>query len=143
MDQRKTELLQFIRYIAVGGLNTLLTLAVIYICKDFLSINIWISNAIGYVAGFINSFFWNKLWVFKSNGEYLREAVKFIAGFLLCYGLQLLATWLLTVHSVLGNMEWSFFGFILSGYGLSTLFGMVVYTMANFFYNRVVTFSQK
>lgn len=141
MDQHRKEILQFIRYIAVGALNTLLTLAVIYICKDYLHINIWVSNAIGYVAGFINSFIWNKLWVFKSSGSYIKEAFKFIGGFLLCYGLQLLATWLLTVHSPLSDGEWSIFGFIISGYGLSTLIGMVVYTVANFFYNRVVTFS--
>lgn len=139
--QRKADVLQFLRYICVGGLNTVLTLVVIYICKDFLAINIWVSNAIGYVAGFINSFLWNKFWVFKSSGNYLREALKFVGGFLICYGLQLLATWLLTTHSPLAGGEWAIYSFVISGYGLSTLLGMVVYTVANFFYNRIVTFS--
>ena len=57
---------QFIRYLLVGVINTLVTLIVIYVCKSILDINQWVSNAIGYVAGLINSFIWNKNWVFKS-----------------------------------------------------------------------------
>lgn len=139
----RADILQFVRYAMVGALNTILTLVVIYACKDFFGINLWVSNAIGYVAGFVNSFLWNKLWVFHSTAGYLREAVKFIGGFLLCYGLQLLVTWLLTAHSPLTGSEWTLFGFVISGYGISTLIGMVVYTVANFFYNKMVTFGSK
>lgn len=143
MDQRKQNILQFARYIAVGCVNTLLTLVLIFLCKDFLHINIWVSNGLGYLGGFINSFFWNKLWVFHSRGNYLKEAMKFVVGFVVCYCLQLAATWALTVHSPLSQGEWSIFGFVISGYGLSTLLGMVVYTVANFFYNRAITFTGK
>ncbi|MDE6826408.1 MAG: GtrA family protein [Paramuribaculum sp.] len=143
MDQRKQNILQFARYIAVGCSNTLLTLIVIFLCKDFLHINLWVSNAIGYIAGFVNSFFWNKHWVFHSHGSFIKEALKFVSGFVVCYCLQLGATWLLTVHSPLAQGEWSIFGFVISGYGLSTLLGMVVYTVANFFYNRAITFAEK
>lgn len=138
---KRTDIIQFVRYAMVGALNTILTLVVIYACKDFFGINIWISNALGYIAGFINSFLWNKLWVFRSSAGYLREAVKFIGGFLLCYLLQFAATWMLTGHSPLTGHEWNLFGFVISGYGIATLMGMVVYTIANFFYNKIITFA--
>ncbi|MCC8072056.1 MAG: GtrA family protein [Bacteroidales bacterium] len=136
---RKT-VLQLMRFAIVGMMNTLLTLIVIYICKSVLEINPWVSNGIGYVAGFINSFIWNKLWVFNSHADVVREAIKFIVGFILCYWLQLLATWLLTEHTPLHGEEFHIIGFVFSGYGIATLLGMVVYTIANFIFNRAVTF---
>ena len=131
---------QIIRYGAVGVMNTLLTLVVIFVLKTFLGVYLWVSNAVGYVAGFINSFIWNKLWVFRSHKHFFRESVMFSLGFLLCYGLQFITTWLLTYKTPLRTFEWSFVGLTFSGYAIATLLGMVVYTAANFIYNRCVTF---
>lgn len=130
----------FVRYAMVGVLNTLLTLIVIFICKGVFHLNPWVSNAAGYIVGFINSFILNKTWVFKSGKGYVAEALKFIIGFLVCYGLQLLVTWLLTEHTHIGDLTWQLPGFTVSGYALATLLGMVFYTLANFIYNRCITF---
>ena len=140
INVQSDDIKQFIRYIIVGVMNTLVTLAVIYVCKSLLEVNMWISNALGYIAGVINSFMWNKMWVFQSSStNYRGEALRFAIGFLLCYGLQFLATWLL--NSVMGSVEWDILGVtVISGYGVATLLGMVIYTLANFVYNRVVTF---
>lgn len=133
---------QFFRYIVVGVINTLVTLLVIFICKSLLNINPWLSNAIGYVLGMVNSFLWNRQWVFKSHSTHVHtQALKFIVGFLVCYGLQFVTTWLLT-HAM-GNMLISFYYFTMSSYGLATLIGMVVYTVANFVFNRLVTFKSE
>ncbi len=139
LDNHKRTLIQLLRYAVVGVMNTLLTLVIIFVCKSLLGVNPWLANAIGYVAGFINSFLWNKLWVFRSNNAMMGEAVKFCMGFLLCYLLQFAATWLITEQTALGDMEWVIFGFTISGYGVATLLGMVVYTLANFVFNRLVT----
>lgn len=140
INVQSDDIKQFIRYIIVGVMNTLVTLAVIYVCKSLLEVNMWISNALGYIAGVINSFMWNKMWVFQSSStNYRGEALRFAIGFMLCYGLQFLATWLL--NSVMGSVEWDILGMtVISGYGVATLLGMVIYTLANFVYNRVVTF---
>lgn len=136
---RSEHILQFIKYACVGVLNTLVTLGIIYLCKSILEVNMWVSNAIGYVAGMLNSFVWNKLWVFNSRGKkVIGEMLKFFTGFGVCYLLQLLVTWLLTFF--IGSFEMSFFGFVISGYGVATLFGMVFYTMANYVYNKAITF---
>lgn len=133
-------MLQFIRYALVGVINTMVTLVVILICKSLLGINPWVSNAAGYIAGFINSFIWNKLWVFNSHNKIMHEALKFFGGFLICYGLQFVVTFLLTDYTALGDMEWKIRDFTLSGYGVATIIGMIAYTFANFVYNRMVTF---
>ncbi len=70
---KQADLIQFIRYAMVGAMNTILTLVVIYACKDFFGINQWVSNALGYVAGFINSFLWNKLWCFALQRDISRR----------------------------------------------------------------------
>lgn len=131
---------QFMRYLFVGVINTVVTLAVIYLCKSVLEINQWVSNAIGYVAGLINSFVWNKNWVFKSHHGAVAEAIKFGIGFLICYGIQLLVTWFLVTPMALGAIIWNFGFGSLTGYALATVMGMGVYTMCNFVYNRLVTF---
>lgn len=131
---------QFTRYALVGVANTLLTLVVIFVCKGLFHVNPWLSNGIGYVAGFINSFILNKTWVFRSDRNAAIEAMKFCLGFLLCYGLQLAATWLLTEHTAIGDFTWTLPGFTISGYALATLIGMAFYTIANYVFNRVVTF---
>lgn len=131
---------QFLKFIVVGVMNSLVTLIAIFVCKSLLGINIWVSNAIGYVAGVINSFLWNKQWVFKSSNGACREAIKFAVGFLLCYGLQLLCAWFLTERMYLGMMEWQLWGMTFTGYALATVFGMCIYTISNFIYNRIVTF---
>ena len=132
--------IQFLKFLIVGGLNTAVTLAVIFLCKSLLGINPYISNALGYVAGVLNSFVWNRAWVFRSCGHVGAEAVKFLVGFSLCYLLQLLFVWGATNFSPLGGMEWSICGFTLSGYGVATLGGMCVYTICNFIYNRRIAF---
>ena len=137
---RNNSLIQFLKYACVGVLNTLVTLCVIFICKVLLGVNPLVSNAIGYVAGVVNSFLWNKNWVFKTSGHYTREAVKFIVGFLICYGLQFLTVWLLSYQTPPKEFQVYIFAFTLSGYGIATLIGNVVYTMTNYVYNKIVTF---
>ncbi len=136
---KRDEALRFIKYCVVGCINTLITLGVIFLCKSMLGVNPYVSNALGYVAGLINSYIWNKHWVFHSRGGYLRESIKFFAGFGICYGLQFLAVWAMS-SSAFGSMEFHIWFVTLSGYGIATLIGNVLYTLLNFVYNRVVTF---
>lgn len=131
---------QFMRYALVGVMNTLLTLGVIFVCKSLLGVNEYVSNALGYIAGLINSFFWNRQWVFRSNGRLSRQAMHFLTAFAICYALQFVFVWALT-QSPFGDMEYTIVsGWVISGYGIATLGGNVVYTLANFAYNRLLTF---
>lgn len=138
-SERFDRFVQFIKYCIVGVLNTLVCFGVIYLCKSFFGLNLYLSNALGYIAGVINSFLCNKSWVFKSKGSYRREAVKFLVGFGVCYLLQFIVVWMLT-ESDFGKIDFRIYSVVISGYGIATILGNVVYTLANFVYNRLVTF---
>ncbi len=43
--------------------------------------------------------------------------------------------------SSFGDYDFRILGIVLSGYGIATLIGNVIYTLANFVYNRTVTFT--
>ena len=133
-------LVQFIKYAAVGVLNTLVTLGVIVVCKSLLGINEYVSNALGYIAGLVNSFLWNKNWVFRAKNDSFKQLYRFAAGFIMCYALQLAVVWAITEHTPYGDMLWNIGPFTVSGYGVATIIGMGFYTVANFIYNRQVTF---
>lgn len=139
MIRNKRSVLQFVRFCVVGVLNTCVTLIVIYVCKSWLGVNPYLSNAIGYICGLINSFLWNKQWVFRSSSGYRGEAARFAAGFALCYALQFLVVWAMS-HGSFGEREFIIGPSVLSGYGVATLVGNVVYTACNFAYNKLVTF---
>ena len=132
---------QFVKFCLVGVMNTLVTLCAIFLCKSLLGVNQYVSNAIGYILGVINSFLWNKQWVFNTVGHYRREAVRFACGFLLCYTLQLLTVIALNTSS-LGDLVIDTGYIVISGYAVATLAGCCVYTVTNFIYNRLITFRQ-
>ncbi len=134
----RTPIVQFIKYALVGVMNTLITLAIIFVCKSLLGINEYVSNALGYIGGLINSFLWNKNWVFKVKEDSVRQAVRFLLGFGICYALQFVAMYLL--NEQYGSYVWLIFGFPISGYGIANCISMVLYTLANFVYNRLITF---
>lgn len=139
MSYRKP-MIQFIKYAAVGVLNTLVTLVVIVVCKSLLDVNEYVSNALGYIAGLINSFIWNKNWVFKAKDNSFKQLYRFAFGFMICYCLQFAVVWTITEHTPYGDMIWHLGPFAVSGYGVATIIGMGFYTVANFIYNRQVTF---
>ena len=136
---QKRNIAQFVKYCMVGVLNTLVCLGTIFICKSLFGINPYVSNALGYTVGVLNSFLWNRRWVFRSLGRYSREAIRFMLGCGLCYLAQLAVVMVLN-QSNFGDYEFDLHFFVLSGYGVATLLGNVVYTLCNFVYNRLVVF---
>lgn len=142
MNIDRTDIVQLSKYALVGAMNTLLTLCVIFLCKSVFGVNPYLSNGIGYFVGLVNSFLWNRSWVFHAGeGKIHHQAVRFLLGFALCYTIQFFVVWLLN-QSSFGEIRIDILGFTLSGYGIATLIGNIVYTMSNFLYNRLVAFRQ-
>ena len=131
---------QFVKYLLVGGINTLVTLAVIALCKSVLSISPMASNAIGYAAGVINSFIWNRSWVFRSGGRLTGQAIKFLVGFGLCYGIQFAIVYATMRFTDAAHTVWHAGPVAISGYGMVTIAAMGVYTVCNFVYNKFISF---
>jgi len=74
---------QFIKYSLVGVLNTVIYYAIYYVILQ-LGFSYVIAVTVGTVISVANSYFWNKLFVFKSKKKSTGEVVRFI----IVYGVQ-------------------------------------------------------
>ena len=117
---------QLVKYGAVGVLNTLITALVIYVCQELWGMNPVTSNALGYVAGLVNSFVFNSRWTFKSAFSW-RNFIGFMVAFGVCYVIQLLVLLALRKAGTIPPYP-------------QQLIAMVVYTGANFLLNKFVVF---
>ena len=144
-EARKTGI-QLLKYGVIGVMNTLITLVSFYLLNTKLGVPYGPSNIIGYVLGVINSFIWNRSWVFKTGVNVKREALLFGCGFVLCWMLQGVVSWVL-LEGVgmkdLPNDAIPFFPMEKAGQNIVMVVSMVVYTVANYAYNRFVTFADK
>lgn len=57
---------QFIKFSIVGASNTFISLGVYYLLI-YLKLNYILANAIGFLLGVINSYFWNSRFVFRAS----------------------------------------------------------------------------
>lgn len=121
----KEEIRRFIRFCIVGLMNTAVTFLVFTVMRH-LGCGLYLSNVLSYVAGVINSFIWNKNWVYRSEGRrWYVEALLFVCFFGICYSIQLVVFKL----ALLYLPEW-----------LSQILGMGTYSVTNFILNRLFTF---
>lgn len=82
--------IHFIKYNLIGVLNTLITLATVWVLHQWLDWNLELSNLLGFVAGGCNSYLCNRIWNFKSRNQKRTEVVRFVLVFLLSYAVNLL-----------------------------------------------------
>lgn len=119
---------QMIKYGLVGIINTLITAIIIFVLMNGFGVSYKISNAVGYVAGFFNSFIMNKIWTFKANkASTISQFTKFAAVFIICYFIQLGLVVILVEKLLLSK-------------NISQLIGMVFYTLIGFLFNKLFTF---
>jgi putative flippase GtrA len=129
MDAART-IKQFFKYGLVGISNTLITAAVIWIMMELLKYSSNVSNITGYLAGFINSFIWNKQWTFKSSDSWGASAVRFSAVFGICYLLQFGLLNYLDRHLLINPFY-------------NQLLAMAFFTAINFPMNKFLTFKEQ
>ncbi|WLR41538.1 GtrA family protein [Bacillus carboniphilus] len=98
---------RFIKFGTVGIFNTLIT-----ICSFILFLNIGIhyivANGLSYGLGVLNSYYWNRNWVFGSNSKHLSLISKFIVVNLvtLCFNTGILFIFVnhFHLHPILSNI---------------------------------------
>ncbi len=74
-----------IKFISVGLLNTLLSIAVIFSLKYFFDTGDIIANAMGFTVGLSCSFILNKRWTFNHSDRALTTIPKFLLVFAISY----------------------------------------------------------
>lgn len=127
-------------------MNTIITAVTFYLLNTFAHVSYGISNIVGYVLGVINSFLWNRNWVFKTRNNFGREALLFACGFAACWVLQALVSLVLLEGLGWKNLPSDVIPFLpmeKPGQNIVFVVSMVVYTIANYAYNRMITFRKK
>lgn len=119
---------QAVKYGIVGASNTVITAVVIWIMMKLLGYSDVISNVVGYVAGVLNSFLWNKQWTFRSSSGWIGSAIRFGIAFGVCYLLQL------------GLLVYVLNPYLLIDSYYNQLIAMAFYTVINFVMNKFYTF---
>ncbi|MBR4558712.1 MAG: GtrA family protein [Fibrobacter sp.] len=93
----------FIKYNIIGVMNTLITLASVWVMHQLLDWNLELSNFLGFIFGAINSYLMNRIWNFKSTNRKRSEIVRFVIVFIAAYALNLV-TLEATVYAL--NTAW-------------------------------------
>jgi len=119
-----------IKYGMVGIINTLITGIIMFALMNIFSISLRISNVVGYIAGFINSFILNKLWTFKGvKSSTLTQFLRFTGVFAVCFLLQ---------HGLVLVLAEK----LLIDKNISAIAGMVFYTGISYVFNKLFTFKK-
>lgn len=128
---------QFISFCLVGGMNTLVSLIVFTILvfitgvdnsqASFMAI---LLNIISDIAGGVNSYLWNRFWVFKKSKSSTKESLpKFVITFCIYLAISSLLfsffQWLLPVHEI-----------------IIKIIVLPVTTIINFFMNKLWAFKK-
>ena len=78
----------------VGIVNTLISIG-FYMLFVKLGMNYILANILSYMIGLLNSYYWNKKWVFKNTGNHLSVFTKFVMVNLIVLGINTLSLFLL------------------------------------------------
>lgn len=128
----------FIKFLLVGVINTIVGLSIMYFCYNLLDFTYWSATFIGNAIGAVVSFFLNKNFTFQSKVALLPSMIRFIAVILFCYfvsyklGLEI-TEWALTMLGYSNELTEQ----------LAILFGSGLYTIMNYFGQRLFVFKQK
>lgn len=120
---------QLSRFLTVGVFNSVLGWASIFGSMYFLGMSPEASNVLGYSIGLSSSFVLNRSFTFRSSGRPGGELVRFLGVFLLAFGANLIALFVLVrvflVHEA-----------------VSQVLAAVVYVISSYMLNRNYVFQQ-
>lgn len=69
--------LQFIKFGLVGASNVAISLLCFYILIHVFNIHYLLANVISFLCGFLNSYLWNKYWVFRQDATNKNSGIRF------------------------------------------------------------------
>ena len=124
----------FVRFLAVGVLNTLVSAVLMFVLYDGFHLAYWPATAVAYVAGAVLSFFLNFRYTFKSTAKPLWAGVRFAINVAVCYVIAYSVAKPLVVWVTSGflSLEWSV--------RIAMIVGMVLYTILNYIGQRFFAF---
>lgn len=75
----------FIIFLIIGIVNTLVGLAITFVCYNLLNLSYWTSTALDYFLASILSYFLNKHYTFGYKGNSWKSILRFTINIIVCY----------------------------------------------------------
>ncbi|MDE7304520.1 MAG: GtrA family protein [Alistipes sp.] len=118
---------QFIKFCVVGGTGVFVDFGATYLCKEWLRMNKYVANSLGFLCAATTNYVLNRVWTFQNNdpdiaGQYLR----FLGIALIGLGINNLTIWLL--HN---RLRMNFYAAKLVATGVVTFWNFFM----NYFFN--------
>lgn len=76
---------KLLKFILVGGINTLVGTFVMFGAYNFFGFSYWISSALNYIIGSIVSYFLNRNFTFRSKISQRESIPRFVINIAICY----------------------------------------------------------
>lgn len=125
----RTFLLKFLKFGIVGFTGLFVDFGTTYICKEWLKIQKYVANSIGFTVAASSNYVLNRIWTFKSQDPNIAlEYTEFIIISLIGLVINNFILWL-----ILKRFKVNFY--------LAKLFAIGVVTIWNFFANYFITFA--
>lgn len=121
---------EIIRFAIVGTSNFVIIMVVAWLLAEQVGLNFYAANCVAYVLAFVNNFYWNRVWVFKSRSTAVRrQFLLFLTAYAVAYLVQLATVALL---KQVGGVEENLANFI----------GLFPFGATNFMMNKFLTFQR-
>ena len=122
-------LLKFVKFGIVGFSGVLVDFSITFLCKEYLKIQKYIANGIGFTIAASTNYILNRIWTFEShNPNVVLEFTRFFVIALIGLGINTAIVWAMT-----SKMKVNFY--------LSKVVATVVVTGWNFLINAYYTFA--
>ena len=118
-----------VRFVIVGGVNTLAGLSVIYALKWLLGVHDIAANFAGYSVGLLLSYVLNARWTFRFSGKLLAAAHRFV--------LTIIAAYLAN----LGTVSAAIYVFGMNAYAAQAL-GIIPYALLTYLSSKLFVFRE-
>ena len=125
-----------VRFVLVGIVNTLFGAGIMFVFYNCLHLNYWLSSASNYLFGSILSYFLNKYFTFECRERSMKYILRFAVNILVCYFVAYsvakpLIAQLITSTSVSVQEN------------VAMLAGMVIFTVLNYFGQKLFAFKKE
>lgn len=81
---------QVLKFVIIGIYATVINYLIFYVLYNFLGVNYTISSAVGFIAGVVCGFPFNKNWTFESNKQSYKIILPYIAVYCISLILSLI-----------------------------------------------------
>jgi len=128
---KKEDLIQFLKFIIIGILNTLVNLIIFYLFTEIFNVYYMVAAVLAFLFAVTNSYLFNKTWTFKEKLKYKTSSryIKFFIISIIALSFNLALLYLLVEY-----FKFNIF--------IAQLAGVFLNFLINFFGNKLWTFKK-